>query len=145
MRPTRFHATVILASLINAVASAPAQVGGGMDLSWSTIDGGGTSASTGGAFALAGTVGQPDAPVASVMAGGTYSLAGGFWQVVNVCHCPGDLNGDGKKDGRDVQLFVGCLLVIGNCPCADVDQANGVNSGDAAAFVSNLLGGQPCS
>ena len=41
-----------------------------------TIDGGGTS--TGGAFALSGTIGQPDA---GTMSGGNYSLAGGFWGV----------------------------------------------------------------
>ena len=39
--------------------------------------GGGTS--TGGAFALSGTIGQPDA---GAMTGGNYSLAGGFWGAI---------------------------------------------------------------
>src|SRR5215218_5166437 len=55
---------------------ALAQVGGGFDLSWNTLDGGGGTFSTGGAYSLGGTVGQPDA---GYMSGGTYSVAGGFW------------------------------------------------------------------
>ncbi|HNS50306.1 MAG TPA: hypothetical protein PKO09_03905 [Anaerolineae bacterium] len=46
------------------------------DLSWSTVDGGGGSLSTGGGYLLEGTAGQPDA---GLLTGGIYSLAGGFW------------------------------------------------------------------
>ena len=53
-----------------------AQSGGGYDLTWSTIDGGGAMESTGGGYALGGTVGQPDA---GVLSGGGYTLVGGFW------------------------------------------------------------------
>jgi hypothetical protein len=42
--------------------------------SFTIAGGGGTS--TGGAFALSGTIGQPDA---GTMSGGTYSVVGGFW------------------------------------------------------------------
>jgi hypothetical protein len=52
-----------------------AQSGGGYDLSWSTIDGGGGD-SAGGDFQLAGTVGQPDA---GAMSGGDFVVTGGFW------------------------------------------------------------------
>jgi hypothetical protein len=45
------------------------------ELTWSTIDGGG-GRSTGGDYALVGTIGQPDA---GEMAGGDYQLSGGFW------------------------------------------------------------------
>ena len=41
-----------------------------------TINGGGGGRSTGGDFALVGTIGQPDA---GEMAGGDYNLSGGFW------------------------------------------------------------------
>jgi hypothetical protein len=41
-----------------------------------TIDGGGTTRSSGGTFALGGTVGQPDA---GRLAGGSFTLSGGFW------------------------------------------------------------------
>jgi hypothetical protein len=56
-----------------------AQNGGGFDLSWSTIDGGG-GASRGGAFSLNGTIGQADA---GTLSGGTFTVAGGFWSVTN--------------------------------------------------------------
>jgi hypothetical protein len=58
--------------------AAQAQSGGAFDLSWHTIDGGG-SPSAGGGFSLNGTIGQPDA---GTMSGGNYSLAGGFWGLI---------------------------------------------------------------
>ena len=57
--------------------AGPAQ-GQNYALDWFTIDGGG-GASSGGAYSLAGTIGQPDAGISS---GGGYSLVGGFWGVV---------------------------------------------------------------
>lgn len=42
---------------------------------WHTMDGGGGT-SAGGAYAVSGTIGQPDA---GVLSGGDYTLAGGFW------------------------------------------------------------------
>ena len=47
-------------------------------IDWFTIDGGGGMASTGGEYSMSGTIGQPDASVAT-MSGGSYSLTGGFW------------------------------------------------------------------
>jgi hypothetical protein len=44
-------------------------------INWFTIDGGG-GASSGGAFTVSGTVGQPDA---GQMSGGNFTVAGGFW------------------------------------------------------------------
>ena len=59
-----------LLSLLSAVA-------GTYHLSWFTLDsGGGTS--SGGAYAVSGTIGQPDA---GQLAGGDYTLSGGFWGV----------------------------------------------------------------
>lgn len=55
---------------------ANAQSGGGYDLTWNSIDGGGMIFSTGGTYSLGGTIGQPDA---GTMSGGTYTLNGGFW------------------------------------------------------------------
>src|SRR5215470_6909646 len=81
------------------------------DLSWNTIDGGGGT-STGGAFELTGTIGQPDAgPSTTGMSGGQFQLVGGFWPGAgDVCSQPGDLNQDGSVDGDDIQLFVNCLI-----------------------------------
>ena len=44
--------------------------------SWWTVDGGGGTFSTGGAYTLGGTIGQPDA---GLLTGGPYTLGGGFW------------------------------------------------------------------
>ena len=66
---------VLVSALSLGVSVASAQ--GGYDLSWWTVDGGGTSFSTGGSYSLGCTIGQPDAGV--LMNGDSYTLAGGFW------------------------------------------------------------------
>ncbi len=63
------------------IATVHAQWGGGYDLTWSTIDGGGGS-SGGGDYMLVGTIGQSDA--SETMIGGGFTLAGGFWSGVNI-------------------------------------------------------------
>jgi hypothetical protein len=70
----RFTLLVVLLLLLAPVAQA--QSGGGYDLSWNTVDGGGATWSEGGGYSLGGMVGQPDA---GVLSGGGYTLAGGFW------------------------------------------------------------------
>jgi hypothetical protein len=45
-------------------------------IDWSKVSGGGGT-STGGVYAVSGTIGQPDA--GGSMSGGNYSLTGGFW------------------------------------------------------------------
>ena len=111
------------------------------DLSWTTIDGGGGT-STGGDYSISGTFGQPDA--GEVLIGSVYELTGGFWPIANTCFCPGDLNGDGLRDGRDVQGFVWCATGGGQCACADIDQAGGLTTADVAAFIDTLLATVPC-
>ena len=74
--------TVALALLCGA--DARAQSGGGFDLSWFTIDGGGGT-SSGGAYTISGTIGQPDA---GLLSGGPYTLLGGFWGVVQTEGAP---------------------------------------------------------
>lgn len=54
---------------------APAQVGGGYDLSFSVVAGGG-GFSSGGTYEVRGTAGQGAAGVSS---GGTFTLESGFW------------------------------------------------------------------
>lgn len=46
-------------------------------ISWYTIDGGGGT-STGGAYSVSGTIGQPDA---GTLSGGPYAITGGFWGI----------------------------------------------------------------
>ena len=76
---THLYRRLTLALLVAAIlgaSAALAQTGGGYDLTWSTIDGGGGS-SAGSGYQLAGTFGQPDA--GATLSGGAYSLSGGFW------------------------------------------------------------------
>ena len=66
----------VLALVCLLAGGALAQSGGGYDLTWSTVDGGGATFSSGGDYSLGGTAGQPDA---GPLEGGEYSLLGGFW------------------------------------------------------------------
>ena len=74
---TGLAALLVVAALLTAAptATARAQSGGGYDLTWNTVDGGGGQ-STGGAYSLTGTIGQADAGTQS---GGSYTVGGGFW------------------------------------------------------------------
>jgi hypothetical protein len=47
-------------------------------IDWSTVDGGG-GISTGGVYAVSGTIGQPDG---GAMSSGDFTLQGGFWGVI---------------------------------------------------------------
>ena len=77
MKPTRKILLALAALLLLAGgAMVYAQTGGGYDLSWNTMDGGGAMFSTGGSYSLGGTIGQPDA---GKLSGGGYTLVGGFW------------------------------------------------------------------
>jgi hypothetical protein len=71
-------ATLLLVALacLLAVSAALAATGDEYDLSWWTVDGGGTTCNLGGGYALGSTAGQPDA---GVLGDGGYTLTGGFW------------------------------------------------------------------
>ena len=68
--------SAILLLLPARTVSVNAQIGGGYDLTWWTVDGGGAAVS-GGGYSLMGTTGQPDA--GPTLSGGGYTLVGGFW------------------------------------------------------------------
>lgn len=71
-----FHVSLLIALLALLAPIAFAQTGGGYNLTWNTVDGGGYTWSEGGGYSLGGTVGQPDA---GVLQDGGYTLTGGFW------------------------------------------------------------------
>lgn len=64
-------------TLLTLLVSSAPLLAQSYSIDWYTIDGGGGT-STNGQFTLRGTIGQPDASQ-STMAGGAYSLTGGFW------------------------------------------------------------------
>lgn len=119
------------------------------EIAWYTIDGGGATApgdSVGGDYAIAGTIGQPDASsFTTPMTGGIFEVVGGFWpNATATCVCPGDTNGDGKKDGVDIQNFVACLTASTNCSCVDLDGTAGATIDDVQFFVDDLINGATC-
>jgi hypothetical protein len=66
--------------MILALTALVARAQTNYTIDWYTIDGGGGT-STGGVYAVSGTIGQPDA---GAMSGGSYTLQGGFWTVTAV-------------------------------------------------------------
>lgn len=86
LRPVRrivLLAAAILTGLL-IIKGGPwvqAQIGGGYDLTWWTIDGGGATPITGGPYTLLSSSGQPYA--SSNMSSGPYTLQSGFWPNAN--------------------------------------------------------------
>lgn len=79
MRQTPLRALWALALGLAAAAQiAHAQTGGPYALTWSTLAGSGGTFSGAGAYRVGGTIGQPNA---GPLAGGSYSLTGGFWNL----------------------------------------------------------------
>ena len=115
MRAMSLRESLVVVALCAVVSATPAasQTGGGYDLSWSTIDGGGATASVGGTYALGGTIGQPDA---GAMAGGGYELAGGFWAGAGTILL-GDCKIDGAVNLFDVLEVID--IVLGKTPTAE--------------------------
>jgi hypothetical protein len=120
-------------------------------LEWWTVDGGGAMWTTGGAFELSGTIGQPDAGV--VLTGGGFELTGGFWTSALAAPATrvGDLNCDGSVSFKDINPFVVYLsnssvwqAAFPGCPPANGD-INGDGSypsfKDINPFVVLLSGG----
>ena len=114
--------------------------GGSFEITWHTIDAGGTSSTTGGSFELAGTIGQPDA--GAPMTGGSFSLTGGFWAGVNTTPpCLADLTGDGVLNFFDVSAF---LQAFGaSDPIADFTGDGVYNFFDVSAFLQAFAAGCP--
>jgi len=121
---------IFLAGLVLMLTSSmpiEAQSGGSNDLSWRTIDGGGGT-SSGGAYILRGTIGQPDA---AYSAGGPYELLGGFWPGGPLCFV----------DFESYAIFAEWWLETGPGMPADLykDEYNIVDLYDLKLFVNEWL------
>lgn len=108
------------------------------DLSHHTISGGGGTKSTGGAFELSGTIGQP---AARTMANGEMELTGGFWFETP----PGDCNFDGITNLAEYGRFTECATgpigpVDSGCECFDTDRDGDVDLADFGTFQRSFNG-----
>ncbi len=137
------HIQRLISGSIALIIGSSVALANDFEITSYTIDGGG-GYSAGGSFELEGTIGQPDA---GFMSGGAFNLEGGFWPRTKLpaCACLGDRNGDGTRDGGDIQQFTLCLINSGSCQCADVNETGGVTIDDLDEFVSTLLSGSGCS
>ena len=137
----RILAPIALGALALSTSAALAgPSGGSFEITWYTIDAGGTTSTTGGSFELAGTIGQPDA--GSEMTGGAFSLTGGFWAGVNqAAPCPADLTGDGSVNFFDVSAFLQAFSA--QDPIADFTNDGNWNFFDVSAFLSAFAAGCP--
>jgi len=130
-----------VAALALSASSASAQ----FSLTWYTIDGGGGT-SSGGAFALSGTIGQHDAGPA--LTGGTFTLQGGFWVGggtggPSCAPCVADFNNSGgTPDDADVDAFF--TAWNNGEECADANNSGGTpDDADVDTFFT-LWGAGGC-
>ena len=120
-------------------------------ISWYTIDGGGGT-STGGTFALSGTIGQPDA--GAPMTGGSFTLVGGFWAGVAPAGCDDiDFNNNGVfPEDQDVIDFFNVLAGGSPATCDPVEGCNDIDFNNNQVFPEdqdvvdffNVLAGGNC-
>lgn len=130
--------TILISLLILMAIAIPtfAQTGGGFDLSWNTVDGGGGTFSTGGTYSLGGTVGQPDA---GNMSSGVYQVNGGFWNgMVAAAQLVGHVTWQGRAAQPNVfqQLPITLTLKLGT---AEMDYP--VTTTDASGYFTVSVAG----
>ena len=111
--------------IILLMISAASIASGQYDISWYTIDGGGGT-SSGGQYALTGTIGQPDADYS---AGGNYELLGGFWPGGPLC----------IVEFEDFARFAEHWLGTGSGLAGDLDDDGDVDIKDLKQFADNWL------
>ncbi len=121
-------------AILFVCGAAAGSIAAEFELSWYSMDAGGVMRSTGGAFELSGTIGQPDA---GKMSGGDLQLNGGFWFELP----PGDCDEDGVVNLVDHESFTQCLGgpdggVLSGCECFDADSSGEVDLRDFAAITN---------
>lgn len=106
--PNAVRGAVLIIAVVTAAVSpwsVSAQSNGPFSLTWSALGGGG-GASEGGDFSLMASVGLPDA---GQLAGGSFTVSGGFWQ----CTLIGDFSGNGLIDVADIVAVADHWQAIG--------------------------------
>lgn len=136
-------ATTLSAFKITAAVASSFAVGGPpYAIDWHTIDGGG-GISSGGGYAVSGTIGQHDA--SGALTSGGYTVTGGFWVGVggasDACN-EADLSEPfGILDLSDINAFVSAFVTQG--PAADIVPDGIFDLADIGAFVGAFVAGCP--
>ena len=143
----RLARTIFTIAASACAATASAEV----SLTWSTIDGGGGT-STSGSYALSGTIGQPDASTVTLQ-GGAYTIVGGFWaNTANpVNTCPADIVDIGPSANIvNVDDLLAVINSWGGCPSpcppacdADIAGSNCMVNVDDLLMIINEWGACP--
>ncbi|MBL9030580.1 MAG: hypothetical protein JNM80_02595 [Phycisphaerae bacterium] len=137
------HASSFL-GILGAACIAQASASAQFSITWSSIDGGGTTtAATGGTFSIVGTIGQPDAGTAS---GGAFACVGGFWAGV-VVSCYANCDGSTIAPVLNVNDFTCFLnLFAAGSPAANCDASTNppvLNINDFTCFLNRFAIGCP--
>ncbi len=122
-----------------------------LDLSWTSINGGGISYGSGGTRRIGYSVGQS---VAGEGSGGSRRLGIGFWYgSTRVCGAlKGDMNGIGGLSAADISLLLTCVFlnngagtVGGDCNLcyADVNCSGGLSASDVSLELLAVFLGTP--
>ena len=142
MNLTRTQLIALLATLASG-ASAWAQP---FAITWSSIDGGGTTTPlAGGTFTVRGTAGQPDA---GVLSAGSFSCLGGFWAVTaGGSACYANCDGSSLTPVLNVNDFT-CFMnryaagdPYANCDASTIAPVLNVN--DFTCFLNRYAAGCP--
>jgi hypothetical protein len=91
---------ILTCTILTCFSLVPARAQYSID--WFTIDGGGGT-STGGVYAVSGTIGQPDA--GPTMSGGNFTIDGGFWGIVAPIQTPGAPLLSVERQASAVRIF----------------------------------------
>jgi hypothetical protein len=126
------------------LTATPAALAGGLtpiySLESSAMSAGGTTTSTGGVYALSGTIGQPTTTLSSA---GSFTLQAGFWRSEGL---RGDANASGTIDVADVFALINHLFAGSAIPDACLANANGdgvLDVADVFFLVNYLFAGGP--
>src|SRR5262249_48482890 len=147
MKPQSCGVLAALAALavLWGVTGAAAQTGGGFDLSWNVIAGGGATGSSGDAFEVDGTVGQP---ATNTLSGENFVLTSGVWAGVVTRPAPwgGDCPGEGRVRADELIPMVNIALglaPVSDCPAGDANHDGQITVDEILQAVTNALNGCP--
>ena len=102
MKSARRPAIAVVCCFILHAAFSFQASGQNYSVDWYKVAGGGGT-STGGTYAVSGTIGQPDA--SGALTGGNYSVTGGYWALISVVQTPGAPTLAISRGGNSVTVY----------------------------------------